>query len=138
MTKPLPFEPETFDLIFYPISNVYIEKVEPVFVEAFRILKKGGRLLSGLDNGINFIFDKDETTLTYSLPFNPLKNKEQKDFYIENDWGYQFSHTLTEQIGGQLKAGFILVDMFEDTNTEGPLTEHNVNTSVATLSEKSI
>ena len=40
MTEPLPFETESFDLIFHPISNCYIEKIEPVFKEAYRILKK--------------------------------------------------------------------------------------------------
>ena len=28
MTKPFPFEDETFDIIFNPVSNVYIEDLE--------------------------------------------------------------------------------------------------------------
>jgi hypothetical protein len=32
--------------------------------------------------------------------------------------GIQFSHTLEEQIGGQMKAGFILTDVFEDFNND--------------------
>ena len=40
MTKPLPFEDETFDLIFHPVSNCYIEDVLPVWKECFRVLKK--------------------------------------------------------------------------------------------------
>ena len=31
MTKPLPFEDETFDLIFHPVSNCYVEEVKPIF-----------------------------------------------------------------------------------------------------------
>jgi ubiquinone/menaquinone biosynthesis C-methylase UbiE len=42
MTKPLPFEDGSFDLIFFPVSNVYIEEAKPVFKECYRILKKGG------------------------------------------------------------------------------------------------
>ena len=53
---PLPFEDEAFDLIFHPVSNCYIEDVVHVWKECYRILKKGGILLAGLDNGINFIF----------------------------------------------------------------------------------
>ena len=53
MSKPLPFEDESFDLIFHPVSNVYVEEVYHVWNECYRILKKGGRLLAGLDNGIN-------------------------------------------------------------------------------------
>lgn len=75
MTQPLPFEDGIFDLIFHPVSNCYIEKVEPVFQECYRILKKGGVLLGGYDLGINYVFDENEEYLTYSLPFHPLKNK---------------------------------------------------------------
>ena len=100
MTKRLPFEAETFDLIFHPVSNCYVEKVEPIFKECFRVLKKGGVLLCGLDNGINFIFDDTETAVTYKLPFNPLTDPKQYEESMKNDWGIQFSHTLEEQIGG--------------------------------------
>ena len=31
MTKPFPFDDETFDIIFHPVSNCYIEDVRPVF-----------------------------------------------------------------------------------------------------------
>lgn len=41
MTKKLPFDDETFDLIFHPVSNSYIQEVAFVFQEAFRVLKKG-------------------------------------------------------------------------------------------------
>ena len=33
--------------------------------------------------------------------------------------GVQFSHTLEEQIGGQLKAGFLLRALYEDRDREG-------------------
>jgi len=60
MTKILPFKDNTFDVIFHPVSNIFIENVYHVWNECYRILKKGGVLLSGLDNGINFLFDDDE------------------------------------------------------------------------------
>jgi len=136
MTQPLPFEDETFDLIFYPVSNVYIEKVEPVFIEAYRILKKGGILLSGLDNGLNFAFDSEDGKIAFDLPFNPLEDKEQYDFMVENDYGIQFSHSIEEQVGGQLKAGFVLEDIYEDTNESGYLKEKNIPTFFATKAKK--
>ena len=37
MSKPLPFEDESFDIIFHPVSNCYIENVESVFKECYRI-----------------------------------------------------------------------------------------------------
>lgn len=57
MTRRLPFEDESFDLIFHPVSNCYVERVEPIFQECFRVLKKGGALLGGYDTGVNYIFD---------------------------------------------------------------------------------
>ena len=136
MTKRLPFEDETFDLIFHPVSNCYVEEVKPIFRECFRILKKGGILLCGLDNGINFIFDETETEVKYKLPFNPLKDRQQYEDLRRSDSGIQFSHTLEEQIGGQLKAGFLLMDLYEDTNGEGNLHEHHIPSFLATRAIK--
>lgn len=136
MTKPLPFEDEAFDLIFHPVSNCYIEDVVHVWKECYRILKKGGILLAGLDNGINFIFDDEEEKLMNKLPFNPLKDKELYEKSLKNDWGIQFSHTIEEQIGGQLRAGFILTDIFEDINGQGRLHDFNVPTFYATRAVK--
>ena len=136
MTKPLPFPDETFDIIFHPVSNVYIKEVEPVFKECFRILKKGGVLLCGLDNGINFMVDDDEERIVNSFPFDPLKNSEQLKQLADSDCGVQFSHTAEEQIGGQLKAGFVLTDIYEDTNGEGRLHELNIPTFYATRAVK--
>lgn len=136
MTKPLPFEDESFDMIFHPVSNCYVEDVLPIWRECYRVLKKGGILLSGLDNGINFIFDEEETKVSFKLPFNPLKDRQQYENSMKNDWGIQFSHTIEEQIGGQLHAGFILTDIFQDTNGEGRLHEYNIPTFYATRAIK--
>lgn len=136
MSKPLPFEDEEFDLIFHPVSNCYVEDVCSIWKECYRVLKRGGVLLAGLDNGINYLFDEDEKILINSLPFNPLKNEDQMEQLKEQDGGIQFSHTLEDQIGGQLKAGFRLEDLYEDTNGEGNLHEHNIPTFWATKSVK--
>lgn len=136
MTQPLPFEDETFDLIFHPVSNCYVEEVKPIFKECFRILKKGGVLLAGLDNGIDFIFDETQTMLQNKLPYNPLKDPKLYEASIKNGDGIQFSHTLEEQIGGQLEAGFILTALYEDTNSEGKLYEYNIPSYWATRAVK--
>ena len=70
------------------------------------------------------------------MPFNPLKNQEQMDRLIEEDDGIQFSHTLEDQIGGQLETGFIITDLYEDTNGYGRLHELNVPCFFATRSIK--
>lgn len=136
MTKRIPFEDDSFDLIFHPVSNCYVEEVCPIFRECFRVLKSGGILLSGLDNGINYITGEDEKIIVNTLPFNPLKNPEHRKLLEDTDCGMQFSHTIEEQIGGQLKAGFILTDLYGDTNGEGYLHEHNIETFIATRAIK--
>ena len=136
MTKPLPFDDESFNIIFHPVSNCYVEKVEPIFKECYRILKKGGILLCGLDIGINYIVDTREEKIINSLPFNPLINENNRKQLKEEDAGIQFSHSLTEQIGGQLKAGFIMTDIEEDTNGEGRLHELNIPSFIMTRAVK--
>ena len=136
MTKPLPFDDGEFDIIFHPVSNCYVRDVLPIWRECFRVLKKGGRLLAGLDNGINFLFDDDETKMVNALPYDPLSNPAQYETAMKNDYGIQFSHTIEEQIGGQLKAGFTLADVYGDTNGEGYLHELNVPSFWATLAIK--
>lgn len=136
MTKPLPFPDETFDLIFHPVSNCYVEEVKPIYKEAFRILKHGGIFLAGLENGINFLVDDDEKTIVNTMPFNPLKNEAQRKQLEDQDCGMQFSHTIEEQLGGQLEAGFVLTHLYGDTNGSGYLHEKNVETYLATRAIK--
>ena len=136
MTKPLPFEDEAFDLIFNPVSNCYVQEVRPIWRECYRILCRGGILMAGMDNGINYIFDEEEQMLQNTLPFDPLKNPEQMRQLRESDSGVQFSHTLEELLGGQLQAGFCLTALYEDTNGQGNLHRHNVPTFLATRAVK--
>ena len=136
MTEPLPFPDETFDLIFHPVSNCYIREVRPVWRECWRVLKPGGTLLSGVDHYVNFIVDEDEREIVNHLPFDPLADPEQRAKLEADDAGFQFSHSLEEQIGGQLEAGFTLLSLYEDTNGTGRLHELNIPTFLAMRSVK--
>lgn len=136
MTKKLPFDNEEFDLIFHPVSNCYVENVLPIWKECYRVLAPGGVLLAGLDNGLNFVFDDEEKQIINRLPFNPLVDEKQRKLLEDTDSGMQFSHTIEEQIGGQLAAGFRLTDIYGDTNGQGNLHEHNIVTFWATRAVK--
>ncbi len=136
MTKPLPFADGEFDLIFHPVSNCYIAEVKPLFCECYRVLRSGGALLSGLGNEVNYLVNDDERTIVNRMPFNPLKNPEQMEELQREDCGVQFSHTVEEQIGGQLEAGFLLTHIFGDTNGEGYLHELGVECYLATRAVK--
>ncbi len=137
MTKPLPFADNTFDVIFHPVSNCYVREVKPIFRECHRVLKEGGILLCGLDNGWNYAFDEeDETAVKNSLPYDPLSDPSLLEEAYVKEWGVQFSHGIEEQIGGQLEAGFLLTHVFEDTNGSGRLHELRLPTFWATRAVK--
>ncbi|MCL2003628.1 MAG: class I SAM-dependent methyltransferase [Oscillospiraceae bacterium] len=120
MAKRLPFEDGAFDIIFHPVSNCYVEDVRHVWNECFRVLKKGGILLSGMDNGVGYLTEEENPLLIVNkLPYNPLKDEALYKRCIQTDGSIQFSHTLEEQIGGQLAAGFVLTDLYEDTDGDG-------------------
>ena len=126
MTKPLPFADGEFDLIFHPVSNCYVREVEPIWRECRRVLKEGGALLSGFNQSFIYALDNDERMVVNTLPFDPLKNPDQMKQLQDEDCGVQFSHTLDEQIGGQLRAGFTITDFYEDYDAVGGLGEHHV------------
>lgn len=136
MTKPLPFADAEFDIIFHPVSNCYVEEVRPIWKECYRVLKTGGYLIAGTDHYVNYIVDNEEKMVVNSLPYNPLKNPEQMKQLREEDDGVQFSHFIEEQIGGQLEAGFRLLNIYEDTNGEGRLHELGIPTFLAMRSVK--
>ncbi|MHB0809063.1 MAG: DcrB/PsbP domain-containing protein [Facklamia hominis] len=92
--------------------------------------------MAGLDNGVNYIVDAEEKEIVNALPFNPLKHPEQLKQLQDQDAGYQFSHTMEDQIGGQLQAGFLLKELYEDTNGEGRLHQLNIPSYVATWAVK--
>ena len=138
MTRPLPFADGEFDLIFHPVSNCYIREVKPVWKECWRVLRPGCVLLSGVDHYINYIVDSEEREIVNALPFDPLVNEEQRRQLERDDCGMQFSHTLEEQINGQLEAGFTLLSLYEDTNGEGRLHDLNIPTFLAMRSIKDV
>lgn len=96
MSKKLPFNDETFDIVFHPVSNCYVEDVQHIFNEAYRVLKKGGTFLAGLNNEINYIVDQNEKEIVWKMPFNPLKDEKAKEFMVKENAGMQFSHNMTE------------------------------------------
>ena len=64
------------------------------------------------------------------MKYKVLYSPEALDDLQED--GVQFSHTLEEQIGGQLEAGFRLTHVYEDTNGVGNLHDHGIPTFLVT------
>jgi hypothetical protein len=53
----------------------------------------------------------------YSLPYSDIGslNGEEKKQLLEQEEPVEFSHTLEELIGGQLNAGFVISNFYEDS-----------------------
>jgi SAM-dependent methyltransferase len=116
------FADASFDLIFHPCSNCFMPKLEPVWREAFRVLRRGGVLLAGFHNSFLFIFDRaaDEERgvleVKYALPYSDLESlsEEERRKYTDKNEPLTFGHTLEQQIGGQIAAGFAITGFYED------------------------
>jgi hypothetical protein len=106
-------------VIVNPVSNVFCPELAPVWSEAFRVLVPGGVLLAGFMNPDIFIFDvtaldeRAELVVRHPLPFSTLDLPEAERQRGYGDGPIEYSHSLTEQIGGQLAAGFQLTHLVE-------------------------
>ncbi len=139
------FPDASFDVIFHPVSNVFVPDVLPVWREAFRVLRPGGRLLAGFMNPSVFMFDwpkvehEGELVIKYQIPFADPTSLSKKDLAnrIADGEPLEFSHTLEAQIGGQIKAGFNIHGFFEDHwDGNGFATDAYMPCAFATLALK--
>lgn len=131
MARRLPFRDGSFDIVFHPVSNCYVEDVRPIWRECHRVLRRGGVLLAGADHYVNYIVDQGEERVVNRLPYNPLKDDGQMRRAEREGGPLRFSHSIEEQIGGPLEAGFTLTGLYEDTNGTGRLHELGIPTYIA-------
>ncbi|MCZ0937722.1 MAG: class I SAM-dependent methyltransferase [Caldilineaceae bacterium] len=115
------FSDGKFDLIVHPCSNLFVPDVRPVWRECARVLKRGGVLLAGFVNPVLYLFDQrkiDEGMLEvrHELPYSDLTSitKPEREAFVRAGEAMEFGHTLTDQIGGQLDAGFVVTGFYED------------------------
>jgi SAM-dependent methyltransferase len=117
------FPAESFGLIVHPVSNCFTPDVRQVWAEAFRVLWNSGILLCGFANPAAYMFDYDLADRTgvlqvkYSLPYSDAVDltDEERQRCIEEGVPLEFSHTLEDQLGGQLDAGFVITGLYEDS-----------------------
>jgi SAM-dependent methyltransferase len=125
------FEAESFDLIVHPTSNCFCPELEPVWREATRVLRTGGELIAGFINPAVLCMDPErakqgELIHRYVEPYSDLTSitAEERERFISRNEPLVFGHSLEDQIGGQLRAGLVLVDFYSDGygETDNPET----------------
>ena len=114
------FEDETFDFIFHPCSNCFAESIRPVWKEAYRVLRPGGSIVSGFVKPILGLFDPELDKqgvfqLKFQMPHSDLKVSEaDRAEWFGADAPIELVHSLDDQLGGQLDAGFLIAGFYED------------------------
>lgn len=139
------FDDGSFDLIFHPCSNCFVPDVAPVWSECFRVLKPGGTLLAGFLNPSFYLFAHEASSNTqglqvrYRLPFSDLDYPDDPAVQAKLQRGeaLEFGHSLESLLGGQMRSGLVLVDMYEDwwADEATPLNRFSP-TSIATRAIK--
>lgn len=117
------FADSSFDLIVHPVSNAFVANVHPVWRECARVLRAGGTLLAGFTNPVRYLFaddlehSSDVLYAVHSIPYSDLAqlSTEERDRFIAEGEPFEFSHTLADQIAGQLAAGFVITGFYEDS-----------------------
>ncbi len=136
------FEDACFDLVFHPVSNCFIDDILPVWVESHRVLKMGGSLLSGFTNPLMYMIDWElaertgECKLKYAIPYSDLVSlpPEVQRQYRQDRTPFEFGHSLTDQIQGQISAGFVIAGFYEDKGEA--LFDPYTDSFIATLALK--
>ena len=137
------FADESFDLIFNPCSTVFMQDVRAVWRECYRVLRPSGILMTGSMNPVHYIFDIFKADdggvfeVKHSIPYSDITSLSEEDLnkYVGKGLPVEFGHSLTDLLGGQLDAGFVITDMYEDYMMDSPL--HNYHPSyIATRAVK--
>jgi len=126
------FTDESFGLIFHPISNVFVPEIRPVWNEAYRVLRHGGTMRAGMMNPIFYIFDIDQADqgvleIVHKLPYADSEHPEVMKKMMERNWPLEHSHSLNDQLGGQMDAGFHLIGLYEDRHRDILISEYTPN-----------
>lgn len=126
------FADNSFDLVFNPCSTVFMPDVRAVWKECARVLRPGGVLMTGSMNPVHYIFDlykADEGVLevAHAIPYSDLTSipKEDLEEHMEKGLPVEFGHSLTDLLGGQCDAGFMITDMYEDYMLDSPLQKYH-------------
>jgi SAM-dependent methyltransferase len=117
------FGDASFDIVFHPISNLYVPDIRPVWRECYRVLQPGGKLLASFYNPVVFVAERSQEDIAqgvirprHTLPYSEWDQLSEAERAGKHEKGeaFVFGHSLSDQIAGQLAAGFVLTGFQED------------------------
>ena len=115
------FDEATFDLVFNPCSICFSPNPRQVWKEVARVLKTGGRMMTGICNPVLYMMDEDEMIagrlkVRHKIPYSDERDlpEDQKQRFVETGEPFAFGHTLDDLLGGITAAGLAIVRMYED------------------------
>ncbi|MFS8048133.1 class I SAM-dependent methyltransferase [Rhizobium sp. BR 314] len=140
------FADETFDIVFNPISNLYVPGIRPVWRECHRVLKPQGRLLASFYNPVVFMGDRDPALMkeglirpVFMIPYADARDLDATALEAKLARGETLvsGHSLSDQIAGQIEAGFHIAGFLEDRQPAPRfLVDKFLPTFIATLALK--
>jgi hypothetical protein len=99
-------------------------------------------LLAGFANPILYVFDdalaeKGELQVRHTIPYSDLTSltDAERRRYTDQHEPLVYGHSLDDQIGGQLDAGFVIAGLYEDRDPSHPLARF-LPTFIATRAVK--
>ncbi len=137
------FQEGSFDFIFHPCSNAFVPDVNPVWREAFRVLRSGGTMLAGFCNPVSFTVDTELEKqgilqMKYKIPYSDATSlsEDERVRLFGKDEPIHYGHTLQDLIGGQLEAGFSITGFYEDSWKGSSLINEFLNCYMGTRATK--
>lgn len=99
-------------------------------------------MLAGFNNPAFYLFDQELAErsvlqVKHMLPYSNLTSlsEEERRRYTDTGEPLEFSHTLSDQIGGQTDAGFVITGFYEDHHSGHALASY-MPTYIATRAVK--
>ena len=118
----MPFiESRSFDIAISACSIAFLEKIEMVFREAYRILKPRGRFILSDMNPLQYLLDETEEGVVFNNSYH------QRSFPINWSWEFdelnrapRFRHyvrMISDYVNSLIDAGFIVKKILEPEST---------------------
>lgn len=103
----------SFDVVVNPCSLNFCPDVNSVWQEVARVLRPNGILITGFLNPVNYLFDaaavvRGKFVVANKIPCTVEYGEADDQLPVE------FAHELDDLVGGQMRAGLALTNMYED------------------------